>query len=108
MINELNIRNAFNVVRDIINKGLLMIDTISKPSEACKNYAKTLRKVAKKLINKVDGRSYQLSLMYHSLSNMASIASKVISTVKAFKQKEFEKAGVSGGELMKFIFFWDI
>jgi hypothetical protein len=106
IINGLNIKNAINVVRDVITNGLLMIDTISKQSEICKKYAGALRSVFDRLTNKTRERSYRIRLLYHSMTNMASITYKVIRTVRAFRKKDFENSGVSGGELMKFIFFW--
>ena len=108
IVKGLNIKNAMDVVRKVTVKGLEIIDIISKQSDACNIYSKAIKNVADRLIKKINEKSYPTKLVFHSQTNMKPITDKLMNSVKAFKNKEFENAGITGGELMKFIFFWDM
>jgi hypothetical protein len=91
-----------------MKKGLQIIDIISLQSDTCKIYAQALKKAADRLIKKVGQKAYPNNLVFHSLTNMTPITDRVVRAVQAFKNKDFKNAGVTGGDLMKFIFFWDM
>ncbi len=108
VVKGLNIKNAINVIKKVIKKGHKIIDLISKLSDACKSYALSLKNALARLISKTGQLSYPSSLTYHAITNMSSITDNTMKAVEAFKSKDYKNAGVTGGDLMKFIFFWDL
>jgi hypothetical protein len=107
-IKPLNINNAFNILKSVIPKAITLIDIITKESKGCVAWGMQLSKVFLKLKLKVESAGYKEQAIFHAMINMAPIVDKSVVAVKQFAEKKFYNSGKTGGELMKFIFFWDI
>jgi hypothetical protein len=104
----LNIKNALSVARQVIQKGREAISIISNQGGKCVNYAQEIQKVADRLINRVNNNKFLNDVTYHALMNMGTITENTIKSVDAFVKKDFSNAGIIGGSLIRFIFFWNM
>jgi hypothetical protein len=108
VLKGLNIKNALTVAKDVIQKGSQMIKIISSQGGKCINYAQEIQKNADRLIKKVNEKKFLNDITFHALTNMAPITDKTIKSVDAFIKKDFTNSGILGGELIRFIFFWNL
>ena len=105
-IKTIKITNGVNVIRRNIPKALKIIDLITNQGGSCKNWGQELRKMADKMINRVNQSNYPKEAIFHAMTNMAPITDMTVTSIKHFMEKDYSNSGRMGGELMRFIFFW--
>lgn len=107
-LKTLNIKNAFNIVNSVVPKAQQIIDIVTKESTDCVNWGKQLLGVFNKLKAKRESFMYKEMAIFHAMSNMSAITDKSVAAVKQFADKNFYASGKTGGDLMKYLFFWDM
>ena len=107
-LKTLNIKNAFNIVNYVVPKAQKIIDIVIKDSTDCVNWGKQLLGVFNKLKAKRESFMYKEMAIFHAMSNMRAITDKSVAAVKQFAEKNFYASGKTGGDLMKYLFFWDM
>jgi hypothetical protein len=104
----LNIKNALNIAKQVVQKGREAIKIISSQGGQCVNYAAELTKVADRLIKRIDSKPFLKDVTYHALMNMNVITENALKVVDTFIKKDFSNSGIVGGSLIRFIFFWNM
>jgi hypothetical protein len=107
-IKTLNIFNFVQIIQNSIARGQKIIEMFAAQGEECKIWAKELKRVFEMLVNRTKQKKYGDEALFHAFSNMNPIVDSGVAIIKHFIAKEYFQAGKRGGELMRFIFFWDL
>jgi len=100
--------NFFKVLEelaaDIKNKKDLIVNEMAQ----CKIFGENVKVILDKIAVKVEDPKYSEKVLGHALMNMSKIKESFEQLKPLYDAHDYQLLGKSAGELIKFVFFWDL
>jgi len=95
------------VIEAVLEKADDIYQRIVVVSAACQAYGNEIKIVLNGLAAHIQASGYTTQLTFHTLSNVGPITEKAKTATNAVSTGDYFTAGLSFGDLLKFVAFWD-